>query len=449
MHVRPLPSYPLRMRAANAVLLLLFVLLLLSAPAVLAQPASPAPAPPAATTVAPASTAFQPVPVPPASEKAMRYYRSGNVLWVIDTLWALVVPALLLFTGLSARMRDLAWKLGRKWFFAVAIYAVLFALIGFVLELPLSYYADFVREHAYGLSSQTAAKYWNDTMISVAIGCLFLALTLWFPYWLLRKSPRRWWLYTALASVPLLIVVFFVQPIWIDLLFNKFGPMKNKALEASILNEADRAGIEGSRVFEVAKSVDTTTVNAYVTGFLDTKRIVLWDTILAKLDTQEILFVVGHEMGHYVLGHVPEGIALGGFVILLGLWFVHRTAQGLIARFHDRFGFTELSDIASVPLMALLFSLAILVLTPVILTMTRHDEHESDRFGLEITHDNHHCATAFLKLQAENLSNPRPGLLYKLWRSSHPPVGERIDFCNEYRPWETGEPLKYGGLIRR
>jgi Zn-dependent protease with chaperone function len=436
------------MRAANALLLLL--LILLTASAVFAQPATQAPPTPTAAT-APSSNAapFQPVPVPPASEKAMEYYRSGNVLWVIDTLLGLAIPALLLFTGLSARMRDLAWKLGRKRFFAVAIYGVLFALVGFVLGLPLSYYEDFVREHAYGLSSQTAAKFWNDQLLGIAIGCVFLAATLWFPYWLLRKSPRRWWLYTGLASVPLLIVVFLVQPIWIDPLFNKFGPMKDKALEASILHEADRAGIEGSRVFEVAKSVDTNTVNAYVNGFLNTKRIVLWDTILAKLDTPEILFAVGHEMGHYVLGHVQQGIALGGLVVLLGLWFVHRSAQGLIARFHERFGFTELSDIASVPLMALLFSLAILVLTPVILAVSRHDEHESDRFGLEITHDNHHCATAFLKLQAENLSNPRPGLLYKLWRSGHPPVGERIDFCNEYRPWEKGEPLKYGGLIRQ
>ena len=98
--------------------------------------------------------------------------------------------------------------------------------------------------------------------------------------------------------------------------------------------------------------------------------------------------------------------------------------------------------------MSLLFSLVVFILMPVLLTADRHVEHEADHFGLEITHDNYHCATAFLKLQAENLSNPRPGLLYKLWRSSHPPVGERIDFCNEYKPWEKGEPLKYGDLIR-
>jgi Zn-dependent protease with chaperone function len=439
------------MRAANAFLLVLILCsVLLTASSAPAQPAAPAqPGPSPAATTTPSDTASsQPVQPPEPSEKAWRYYRSGNVLWVIGTIWGLAVPALLLFTGLSARMRDLARKIGRNWFFTVAVYAVLFVLVGFVLDLPLDYYGGFVREHAYGLSSQTAAKFWADELKGLAIGCVFLALTLWFPYLLLRKSPRRWWLYTGLASIPLLTVLLFVIPIWIDPLFNHFGPMKDKVLEAQILSLADRAGIEGSRVYEVEKSVDTKTVNAYVNGFLSTKRIVLWDTILQKLDAPEILFVVGHEMGHYVLGHVLQGIVLDCVLILFGLWVVHRTAQGLIARYRDRFGFTELSDVASVPLMALLFSLALLVLSPVILAMTRHQEHEADRFGLEITRDNHHCALSFLKLQQENLDVPRPGWLYKLWRSSHPPIGERIDFCNEYRPWEKGEPLKYGDLIR-
>jgi STE24 endopeptidase len=158
---------------------------------------------------------------------------------------------------------------------------------------------------------------------------------------------------------------------------------------------------------------------------------------------------MGHEMGHYVLGHVWQLIALGCALILFGLWMIHLTADGLIARCADRFGFRELADVASLPLIGLLFSLASLVLSPVALAIDRHVEHEADRFGLEITRDNHDCATAFAKLQEENLAMPRPGLLYKLWRASHPPLGERIDFCNQYRPWETGQPLKYGRLIRR
>ena len=433
-------------RAAFAVLLLTFVLLCAPVLGAQATESAPAEALPAAGS---ASASSKPVPVPQPSDKAMSYYRSGNLLWFVSTLWGIAVPALLLFTGFSARLRDGARKIGRNRFFTIAVYGVLFTLVTFILDLPLAWYEGFVREHSYGLSSQSAGKWWSDQLISLVIGCLFLALTLWLPYLLLRKSPRRWWLYTGLASIPLLAVLLFITPIWIEPLFNEFGPMKDKALEARILTLADRAGIEGSRVYEVDKSVDTKTVNAYVTGFLNTKRIVLWNTILKKMDSREVLLVMGHEMGHYVLGHTPQLIALGSAVILLCLWVVHHTSGGLIARYRDRFGFSELSDIASLPLIALLFSLVSLVVTPAIFAVSRHDEHEADRFGLEITHDNHACATAFVKMQAENLSNPRPGLLYKLWRSSHPPLGERIDFCNQYRPWETGEPLKYGDEIKR
>jgi STE24 endopeptidase len=401
---------------------------------------------PAGVVAGPAASSA-PVPVPAPSEKALRYYRSGNALWVVDTLWGLLVPALLLFTGFSARMRDVARKVGRNGFLTVAVYSLLFVLVTFVLDLPLAWYSGFVREHAYGLSGQTAAKWWTDALKGLLVGGVFLALTLWLPYLLMHKSPRRWWLYTGLAAIPLLVFVLFITPIWIEPLFNDFGPMKNKALEGRILALADRAGIEGSRVYEVNKSVDTNTVNAYVTGFFNTKRIVLWDTILAKLDAPEVLFVMGHEMGHYVLGHTFQLIALGSALILFGLWVIHLTAGGMIERFGDRFGFHELSDVASAPLLLLLFSLVAFALSPVVLAVGRHVEHEADRFGLEITRDNHDCATAFVKLQQQNLSVPRPGLLYKLWRSDHPPLGERIDFCNGYRPWETGQPLRYGSLI--
>jgi Zn-dependent protease with chaperone function len=305
-----------------------------------------------------------------------------------------------------------------------------------------------VVEHQFGLSNQTFAKWATDSLIAFGVSTVIGFLLVFGLYWLLARSPRRWWLYMGLASVPFVTLLLMVAPIWIEPLFNKFGPMKDKALEAQILALADRAGIEGSRVYEVAKSEDTKTVNAYVTGFLGTKRIVLWDTTLAKLDDSQVLLVMGHEMGHYVLGHVPQLLGLGSLLILLGLWIIHRTAGALIARYRNRWGFSELSDVASVPLVGLLFSLVIFVLTPGILAFTRHTEHEADRFGLEITRDNHSCGTAFVRLQEENLGNPRPGTLYKLWRSSHPPLGERINFCNDYRPWETGQPLRYGKYIR-
>ena len=394
------------------------------------------------------SQAGAPVAVPEPSAKALAYFHSGNVLWGVDTLLGFLIPALLLFTGFSARMRDAARRISPNGFFTIVFYGIFYVVVVALIELPLTWYEDFVRQHAYGLSSQTAAKFWTDALKGMAIGAVLFALALALLYLLLRRSPRRWWLYMGLASIPLLVLFLLVTPIWIEPMFNRFGPMKNKVLEGQILSLASRAGIEGSKVYEVNKSVDTNTVNAYVTGLGSTKRIVLWDTTLAKLQPPEILFVMGHEMGHYVLGHTYQLVALGSGLILFGLWVIHLSAGGLIARFSGRFGFTELSDVASVPLIVLLFTLVSFVLSPVILAIGRHVEHEADRFGLEITRANHDCGTAFVKLQQENLSVPRPGFLYKLLRSDHPPLGERIDFCNGYHPWTAGEPLKYGNLIR-
>jgi STE24 endopeptidase len=390
-----------------------------------------------------------PVAVPAPSAEALRYYRGGNVLWVVNIVWGLLIPGLFLFTGFSARIRDWAKKLGRKWFLVIGLYFIFFTLIYFVIDLPLSYYQGFIREHAYNLSNQTFGKWFGDSLKSLLVGIIFGFLFLWIPYLLLKKSPRRWWLYTGILMVPFLFFIMLVSPIWIDPLFNEFGPMKDKALEAKILSLAEKAGIENSRVFEVNKSVDTKTVNAYVTGFLGTKRIVLWDTIIDKLNQKELLFVMGHEMGHYVLGHVIKSILFFSVLIMITLYAAYRTAGSIINRFKDRFRFEQLSDIASLPLLLLLLNIFFFLVTPIAFTLTRYHEHEADRFGLEITQTNHAAAMTFVKLQEENLAIPRPGWLYKLWRSSHPTLGDRIDFCNNYFPWEKGTPLKYESYFRK
>ena len=389
-----------------------------------------------------------PVPVPPPSEKAVRYHRSGNVMWIVDQLWGLLIPVLFLFTGFSARIRNWSQKIGRKWFFVIGIYVMIFAVLNFLIDLPLSYYEEFVRQHAFGLSNQTIQKWWTDSFKSLMVGVVMGVLFLWVPYLLLKKSPRRWWLYTSLLSIPFLFLVTLVGPVWIDPLFNKFGPMRDKALETEILSLAQQAGINGSRVYEVEKSVDTKEVNAYVAGFMNTKRIVLWDTIIAKLNRRELMVVMAHEMGHYVLNHVVQGIMFGFLLTLFTLYLAYRLADGLIARFKERFAFEQLSDIASLPLILLITGILSLAISPIALAYTRYQEHEADRFALEITRANHAAAMAFVKLQEENLAVPRPGAIYKLWRASHPLIGERIDFCNDYRPWEKGEPLKYGNRFK-
>jgi STE24 endopeptidase len=254
--------------------------------------------------------------------------------------------------------------------------------------------------------------------------------------------------YTAAAAIPFIVVANLVAPIWIAPLFNTFEPMRDKTLETRILALADRAGIEGSRVFEVNKSVDTKTLNAYVAGVWQTKRIVLWDTIIARMNDRELLFVMGHEMGHYVLGHVWQLVALSSLLILALLFAAYKTMGAIVARWADRFGFSDLADVASLPLLLLVTSVFSLVIAPVQLALTRHLEHEADRFGLEITQTNHSAGTAFVKLQQDALGNPWPGPLFKLWRAHHPPLGERIEFSNDYHPWREGAPLRYADRFR-
>ncbi len=401
-----------------------------------AAPRAPEGAGPSAT-VAAGSDEQGPVAVPEPSERAMEFYRGNNVLWVLNRAWAILLIGGLAFSGLSARLRTMARRIGGNAFLTIGIYVVLYLAVVFAIDLPLSYYEGFVRLHAYGLSNQTLAKWTSDSLTRLAVAMVVGFALTWVPYLLMARSPRRWWLYMGLLSVPFLFVTMLVMPVWIDPLYNTFGPMKDKAMERRILDLAARAGIEGSRVFEVEKSVDTKSINAYVTGVFGTKRIVLWDTLLARLDPSEVLVVMGHEMGHYVLGHVVRSIVLGSLVILAGLFFVDRVGRWLIARYSNRLGFDRLSDVASVPLVLMLIEVSSLFLSPVALAYSRYQEHEADRFALDLTHANHSAAMAFVKMQSENLSNPRPGPLYKIFRSSHPSIGERIDFCNAYHPWRT------------
>jgi Zn-dependent protease with chaperone function len=271
----------------------------------------------------------------------------------------------------------------------------------------------------------------------LAIGLVVGALIIWVPYLLLARSPERWWLWTGVLALPFFTLVLLITPVYIAPLFNKFGPMKDKVLEDQVLAVAAQAGVEGARVFEVNKSVDTEKVNAYVTGIGRTKRIVLWDTLLARLTPEQTRFVVGHELGHYVLGHVWTSILVSWLLTLAALYGAHRSSGLLLSRFGGRFGFTTLADPASLPLLMLLLSLFSFAIGPAALALSRHHERQADRFGLDLTRDNQAAATAFVALQKQNLAVPRPGLLYTIFRASHPPIGERVDFINAYQPRGT------------
>lgn len=388
------------------------------------------------------------VVVPEATEQAIRYYDSGNILWIVQQGWGLLLPLLFLITGFSGKIGSFSERWGKVWFFTIVVYLFLFVPLYNLLSFPLDFYSGYVRPHEYGFSSQSLDRWldhYGKEIIVVLVGSLAFV---WMFYLLLKKSPRRWWFYSAILSCFISFFLVFVKPIWVSPFFNHFGSMKNKELEAEILSLAKRAGISDGRVFEVDKSKDTKMINAYVTGFGSTNRIVLWDTAVKGLSKEQLLFVMGHEMGHYVLHHVWWQFIYLTILSFLIFYLTYKTAHYLLRRYHHRFGFIHLDSIASLPLLMLLIGFFSFLSMPLSNCISRYMEHEADRFGLEITQNNRAAGEAFVILQQENLGNPTPGNLYVIWRSSHPPLKQRVDFCNSYCPWKEGKPLKYGKYFK-
>ncbi len=382
------------------------------------------------------------VQIPDVSEETLRYYRSGTILWAVQQLWSLFLPCFFLMTGWSAKLAAFAEKRRRFWYGSLALYLLLFIALYQLLSLPLSMYSGYFRPQSYGLSLQSLPEwfvYYGKGVLLLAISALAFV---WIFYVFLRKSPKRWWLYGTFAGMAIGFFMMVVQPIWIDPLFNDFGPMKDKELEQQILSLASQAGIHEGRIYEVNKSRETNMLNAYVVGFGHTKRIVLWDTLIQNMTTPQILFVVGHEMGHYVLHHMWWSFCYFSFLMLFIFYIAYRWAPSLASRFQSRFGFVQLSNIASFPLFLFLFTFLSLATDPLSLFVSRTMERQADRFGLDMTHDNQAAGEAFVILQQKNLANPRPDRFTIFWRSSHPSLQERVDFTNSYCPYEDSYNLK-------
>lgn len=387
-----------------------------------------------------------PVVVPEPTPRAVHFHQTGLLLWCVRQIWVVLLPLTWVLSRAAARMGS---RLpGRRHLQRVAAFATLYYLASILINLPWSVYLGLVRPTDYGLSTQTLGDFIADEVKSTALGLAFFVGVVTGLYTLIRYRPRTWWRWAALAVVPLMLVLTYVVPIYVDPLFHEYGPMSDRALESKIVALADRAGVAGSRVYEVDMSRETRAVNASVTGLLGTKRIVLWDTLLAKLADEEVLAVVGHEVGHYVLNHVLLGLAVTATLVALGLAGVAAAAGRLVPRWSQRYGISRLDDPTSLPILVLLAQLASFGLTPIGYAVSRHVESEADRFALELTQDNGAAARAFVALQRSNLGYPRPGMMHTLFRSTHPSLGERIDFCNSYHPWREGQPLRYAHLFR-
>ena len=365
--------------------------------------------------------------------------------------WGIAIPVLILGFGLAPRYRDWAERISKRRFVQVLVFAPLLLFTMAVFSLPFDVW-DQSLARRFGLSVQSWTSWSSDWITNQIVAWIVGTILIWVLYAVIRRSPRRWWFYFWLAAIPILLAVFFIQPVVIDPLFFKFTPLRAKHpdLVAKLEQVVAHGGmyIPPERMFEMNASSKQTGLNAYVTGFGASKRAVIWDTTLEKATTPEVLFVFGHEMGHYVLHHIPKEVGIDGLLLLVLLYAGYRLSIWLQARKGAGWGIRSLDDWASLPMLILVLTALTFVATPIFLGISRHFEHEADRYGLEVIHgivpDQSKVAAEFFQKSGEiNLADPNPSTLTKIWFFDHPTRPERVRFAATYNPWAKGEPPRY------
>ncbi|OYW04389.1 MAG: hypothetical protein B7X11_02985, partial [Acidobacteria bacterium 37-65-4] len=310
------------------------------------------------------------------------YFEGGYWLQLWGFLYGAAVAILLLATRLSARMRDLAVRATRIAALQTGLYWLQYLLVTTVLSFPLTVYASFIREHTYGLATQTFGPWLGDQAKGLLVGAILGGLALVAIYAVIRRAPRTWWLWGAGVSVLLAVIAIAVAPVFIEPLFNTYTPLKDESIRGPILRLARANGIPATDVFVVDASKQTTRVSANVAGFLGTERIALNDNLLKRCSLPEIEAVMAHEMGHYVLNHVFKGIVEFGVLIVIGFAFLRWSFDRALARWGSRWGIAGVADVAGLPLLVLLLSVFFFAMTPVTNTLIRTQEVEADIFGL-------------------------------------------------------------------
>lgn len=367
-----------------------------------------------------------------------------------DEIWGIVQLLLLLWLGVIAWMRDRVVKIGKNNWLQGFSFLLLLLIATTLLELPLELY----RHHLslkYGLSVQGWASWFGDQgkaflLTWIIGGLLVLAL-----FRVIRKMPRRWWLAFWVLTIPFIIFGAFAAP-YIEPIFNHYEPLtkSNPELVARLEQVAERGhmNIPPDRMFLMKASAKYTTLNADVEGFGHSKRVVVWDTSITSATPDEILFIFGHESGHYVLHHIVRGLLLsfvGSFVLLyLGFLFV----QWAIRRFGESWRIPSQGDWASFAVLMLAFSLFSLALEPVSSTISRAQEHAADVYGQEAIHGivanpQQAAKGAFDVLGETSLEDPNPGSFVEFWTYDHPATGRRAAFAKAYDPWADGMQPKY------
>lgn len=366
------------------------------------------------------------------------YFEGGYWLQLLDFLYGLGVALVLLATGMSRRIRDLAARITRVRPIGTAIYAAFYILASAILSFPLLVYAGFFREHRYGLSNQAFGPWFQERITALAVALVILGLLLVLLYAIFRRAPRTWWIWGSIVSLSALALTSLIAPVFILPLFNDYRPLSVPELRDTILAMARANGVPADEVYEFDASRQSKRISANVSGILGTMRISLNDNLLSRCTPQEIHSVMGHEVGHYVLNHTYEGLLFFGVLLLLGFAFLRWGYRAAQRRFGERWGIGGIDDEAGLPLLAAVLSVYFFFTTPFINHFVRANEVEADIFGLNATREPEGFAEVALKLGEYRKLDPGP--LEEWIFFDHPSGRARIEMAMR---WKAGQgPLQ-------
>jgi STE24 endopeptidase len=363
-------------------------------------------------------------------ERAEAFAAALRPASLLSLVLSLTVSAALGLTALGGRiMRALARPLGGGWVPQVLLGVVAFAVLGRLATVPLAAYAEMVR-HRYGLSTRSWWLWLRDVSVSTAISAAITALALLSFLWLVRRAPRTWWIWAAATAAGFVVVGSFLYPVVIEPAFNRFEPLAAGQLRSDLLELAAENGTPVQDVLVSDASRRTTALNAYVSGFGSTRRIVLYDTVLERLPDDQIESIVAHELGHVATDDVLTGTLTGALGAAAGV-----AALGWLLgspRVLRRAGAEAPGDPRVVPLLLFLFAVGGLLSAPVQNGVSRQVEARADVRALDLTRDPEAFAGMQQDLAASNLSDPDPPAAWHWFFGSHPTVAERVAMASDW-----------------
>ncbi len=383
--------------------------------------------------------------------KAQHLESVHNLLHFADMIWGVLQLLFLLAFGFVRRFQDaVVRRFHSRWLQGFS-FLFLFSLATTLLSLPLDLYGQVLRRR-YGLSVQGWLSWLGDQGKGFLLSWLIGGLIVMLLFAVIRRFPQRWWLVFWAALIPITVAGIFIEPYIIAPLFNKFEPLAKShpdlVQRLELVAQRGHMNIPPERMFLMKASEKVTTLNAYVSGFGASKRVVVWDTSIAKGTPDEILFIFGHESGHYVLGHIVRGTVISLAVLLVMLYLGYLFVRWCLRRYGPAWGISTQTDWGALAILLLAFALFSIVLEPLQSSFTRVQEHAADVYGQEAVHGivaNPQDAArgAFQVLGATSYDDPNPSQFIEFWTYSHPSIGRRAAFAAHYDPWAPGMQPKY------